>query len=1004
MSPVTLFGFVIERLLGAVGPSAFPSFPHASGSLRPAGLPIGASTDGLTPATYFNVSIFQPTTSAVTPTAYPLNISLSVGFSPTPSYAIGQREMVELYTTVNAAMGALWGPMIDVDAMHGLANGSLSVGQWWLSGGGSGVGSGSLPTADADSAARLQQQLEATYTHLLDSVFSDSCRAAYASGQAGLYVGSVVVIPSKDDAFAASVQASAAAMSGASTVVGFLTSSFMGASDIQALGAFALHSCADPHTRAALGSYRILSPFAFWESFYGVIVGNLATVGALFGLQVIALLIAKFFFRKLSDWMVSMSLVFFPGLTLNVLFTLLTGSLFAAAVLAAGGDSTSSERAVGVVGLLIGATLPFTLAYCAFRFITRAYQSYSRDEWVAEKGYFVGGKHTDDDDDDGDYATRGVFSSKKTFKKWLLFFAIPEGVVYSPQTRRAFLAYISPYARAEALWPSYPTWGPIVVMVGGLTSSALSARTHRSGDAGGSTTFDDESAGDDSAANTGCVVLFGVASAAYFALAAVIIAARPFRSGLLNALEALGKLLNAAILACIAAAVYATASAATAADVSVFIGVAQVCLCVFRVGYTIFLSYFDYRLEKDNVGLSIVWSHIANTSQRGNRRKFGMGALFAGGAGGGGAEALEGLEGAASRREMAGDDGVVFVGSAAEEAAEAERLQQQQKKGGKGGGRKGLFLDPADSELTDMAVGSYVPPKLSGGGGGGGGGRGGNNAPRALLRESSNTVLLYENADAEAAVAEDDAIGAEYGQHTSKHGEESPSSASPTSSPLLGGGAASARGLGKPPLARQKGGGGARRGRTAVSEAPTVSDFVFSHDDGLLLGLDVDAAEGAIGGGEAAVEASGGPAAEAPSYADTFDPSDAIGPSSAAAVVVPSPAGGKPKKKKLVAVKSSNASPPLPAPSAGGDDFDLDIGEIDEMGAATPIVSAPIAASPAKKKAATAAKKRAPSVSAAPSPSPTAAAPAAPTAVVVRKRRAVSRKKSAGADEGFDDI
>lgn len=355
-------------------------------------------------------------------------------------------------------------------------------------------------------------------------------------------------------------------ISGGATILGVATGSFSAAADMQLIGALAFSTCADPHLRAAFGSYRTLSPFALTESYLGVIAGNAIAYAGIFVLQLLSLVIVRLIKGDATQWAQLTALVWFPGITLSAIAALHTGTGYAASQLVSLPDPSDDAIAVGAVAIAYTLLTPLVIALFAFKMIPRAYQTY--DDRVA-------------------------FATSKGLPLWSLHF-IAKGIITPQTTRQSYQTIITNCRHPQAFWPTYPFWGPIIVMIGGFIHPSTI---------------------------TGCVALFSSLAAAFFAIAIVVVVAKPLRSNCYNVLEAIGKLLNALIFLCGAVGVWSNEAqmAQRASNAAVILGIVQIVLAVLRLIYSFIVRYFDTIFDKDLVRLHVVWAHTTDSDATAKR-------------------------------------------------------------------------------------------------------------------------------------------------------------------------------------------------------------------------------------------------------------------------------------------------------------------------------------------------------------------------------------------------
>ena len=294
---------------------------------------------------------------------------------------------------------------------------------------------GAVPSYAIDEEEALDLLLEVGGPSKCANI-SDAFPHISSDSRSGLLrIATVVVIPAPNDLSAAADAATGVAVG--SAVVGVLIGGGLPAEQ-QALSAMAMLTCADPHTRAAFGSYRALSPFAVWDSYLGVVVGNFIFVSAVLCVQG-AVLLGLRLAKRVRRWEELSAIARFPALLLQGTFAVHMGTAYAASQLITLADRPAEDRVVGAVAFAFVVLYPFGLVGFAHKFVGRAFQSYAIGEFLGEK-------------------------------QWPFWVAhvLPQGAIYAPETRKTFGALVSAYRLSGPHWPSYPTWTPMIFAIGGL--------------------------------------------------------------------------------------------------------------------------------------------------------------------------------------------------------------------------------------------------------------------------------------------------------------------------------------------------------------------------------------------------------------------------------------------------------------------------------------------------------------------------------------------------------
>jgi hypothetical protein len=336
------------------------------------------------------------------------------------------------------------------------------------------------------------------------------------------------------------------------------------ASEVQALGAFAMMGCSDPRTRSNFGSYRALAPTAITESYSGVVLGNAALVVgvAVAQLAVLGLLRVCRSVPRLIDHMAT---CMFPSLTLIAASAFHVGTAFASSQLVSEPSLYDAwEVAVGAVGMVYCVLYPLLLILHPYLRIERAYQEYEMAEWL------IG-------------------------KRWpaLTRFLIPRGAIFSQKTRRAYgPAYISSIRlpARQVWWVSMPAWTGSIVAVGGLIHPVTVPH---------------------------CQALFIIMGILLVATGVVVIALRPLHADVSSVLSGASRACCGAALMCMAAALNDSGPTDAASLTAILaIGIVLMVIAVLRIVFALFGWYVEYRMHGDNVPLSLVWTHIPGSSNK----------------------------------------------------------------------------------------------------------------------------------------------------------------------------------------------------------------------------------------------------------------------------------------------------------------------------------------------------------------------------------------------------
>ena len=366
------------------------------------------------------------------------------------------------------------------------------------------------------------------------------------------------------------------------------------------------------------GSYRLLSPFALFESYAGVILGNAASI-------IVVAIIQGFVFmgvqfcrrtRPVIEWMATSR---FPSMVISVSLAFHTGTAFAASQIIStteNGGFELWEVIVGAVAFGYTVLLPIVLIVHPYLRIERAYQSYDLDQQQQEPES-GGTKYsiTKHNDVDGMVVTssdaNNTSSSSKgpqSWPSWVLAYCMPDGAVFSHSTRQAYGSYISSY-RAPApqvWWTSYPTWTACIIGIGGLAHPTTVL---------------------------GCQALFAVMGMVLVVIAGVVVWRRPFRSIAGAVLDAISKLLLAGVLFCFVGSLSSPSpSSADAIQTAILVlGLTLMVFTLLRAIHACVCIYFDWRLlsstspstssdqQQGMLTLSLVWYHIPGESKKSTR-------------------------------------------------------------------------------------------------------------------------------------------------------------------------------------------------------------------------------------------------------------------------------------------------------------------------------------------------------------------------------------------------
>ena len=371
-----------------------------------------------------------------------------------------------------------------------------------------------------------------------------------------LLVGSITV--STDKSANNPTSTGGTAVGGGVGVVGIVANAALAGEQV-GLGALALFSCADPETRLSFGSYRLLSPFAIFESYAGVVLGNAISIGVV-GVVQVGILSALKLYRSARRWIEQMALARFPSLLVGMALAFHSGTAFASSqLISQPSDFALWEVIVGSVGFAYSVAFPILLALHPYLRVERAYQAYGLDEGFASR------------------LPRAAIK------------CMPEGAMYSPETRRAYGVYISFRAPAtQVWWTSFPAWTASVIGVGGLLHPSSVA---------------------------GCQILFAVMGFVLIVIAAAVMWWRPHRSHAASILDGVSKAILAGVLFAMVATLDPT-TALSAQEAIRALGITLMALTLARLVLACACFIFDYNMVSDEVPLKTVWSHIPDEDKR----------------------------------------------------------------------------------------------------------------------------------------------------------------------------------------------------------------------------------------------------------------------------------------------------------------------------------------------------------------------------------------------------
>ena len=405
-----------------------------------------------------------------------------------------------------------------------------------------------LPSYSIDEDEGLQMSVETS------DIVGSACSTGTTLGLFTMMVSADVKQYGAPSSVATTVVSGGAAAVGVGGMSGL-------AAEQQALSALAMFSCADPHSRQAFGSYRALSPFAIYESYAGVVIGNAIVMGVVAVIQACVLAVLRVCHRVRRQ-VELMATARFPAVLMNVSFAFHTGTAYAASqLISLPSHFDGWEVAVGGIAFAYCVVYPIFLCVHPYYRIGRAYQEYEMSEWLAVKKW----------------------------PTWVVYF-LPQGAMYSPETRKAFGSYVSSYRAPakEVWWTSYPTWTSSVIALGGLFHPNTIPE---------------------------CQALFLVMGLIFLGIGALCAWRAPLRSSAAVHLNATAKVLTAIILFCLAAAVSESGSL-RASNAFIVFGIIQTAVTIIRILHSLASTYFDNKMAKDNIPLSTTWTHVLGDGKK----------------------------------------------------------------------------------------------------------------------------------------------------------------------------------------------------------------------------------------------------------------------------------------------------------------------------------------------------------------------------------------------------
>ena len=396
----------------------------------------------------------------------------------------------------------------------------------------------------------------------LDLFVPESTLFGTACGNANLVaIGSVRVTPNSNPLGAAEESSMGVSVVGTVAAIAFGAAGL--AAEQQGLSAMAMMSCADPHTRAAFGSYRALSPFALWDSYIGVVAGNFVFVAAVLLIQGAVLLCLRLA-NRVRRWEELSAMARFPSVLLNCSFAIHTGTAYAASQLITLEDRPAEDRVIGALAFAFVVLYPFGLVGFAYKFVGRAYQSYAVADYLEDKKW----------------------------PAWVTHL-LPVGAIYAAETRRTFGPLVSSYRLSGPQWPSYPTWTPMIFAIGGLFHPDTIPK---------------------------CQALFVCMGLAFVAICVLVAVKMPRRSDAANWVDCTARILSAVVLFCMAIAVAPGDDGRNAALAAMALGFIQTSLTIIRTLYALVMIVFDRRLRE--LPLTHEWVHYTSEGAK-TAKRFG---------------------------------------------------------------------------------------------------------------------------------------------------------------------------------------------------------------------------------------------------------------------------------------------------------------------------------------------------------------------------------------------
>ena len=322
--------------------------------------------------------------------------------------------------------------------------------------------------------------------------------------------------------------------------------------DMQALAVISLMQCSTPN-KQQLGNYRVLSPAAFDNTLPGILGGNMVIIIGTFVVHIIVVIVyRKKFMPSYSTYVEAAGTMFFPAVTMVMIFTFFQGVVVSSLYMLTGGLSDSFDRTLGVIGTLFFLGV---LAFCVLfprYFLSRVYYTFD-------------------------------FPALDFLPKWVRFLIVPEGVIMPLVFRKMFSLIINVQS-PHPIWQTVRLWSSIAMSVGGA--------------------FRNRGIGS-------CQGVFYALATFHVGLSVLLVVARPLTLPLANYLAALGTLITTGILLC--SAVYDDNSAPRADVVNVIYGlaIAQTTLTVVRFLLINFFVIFGARIYAGATIRECVWSYEA---------------------------------------------------------------------------------------------------------------------------------------------------------------------------------------------------------------------------------------------------------------------------------------------------------------------------------------------------------------------------------------------------------